>query len=42
MTAAYAAFASGGLLPTATLIRRVEDVDGKVLYEKPGSGWRTR
>ena len=33
MTAAYAAFANAGFVPTATLIRRVEDLDGSVLYE---------
>jgi membrane carboxypeptidase/penicillin-binding protein len=32
MTAAYAAFANHGLVPQATLIRRVEDLDGRVLY----------
>jgi penicillin-binding protein 1A len=33
MTAAYAAFANHGLVPQAILIRRVEDRDGRVLYE---------
>jgi len=33
MTAAYASFANHGLVPTATLIRRVEDLDGRVLYQ---------
>jgi membrane carboxypeptidase/penicillin-binding protein len=33
MTAAYAAFANKGLLPQATLIRRVEDLEGAVLFE---------
>ena len=33
MTAAYAAFANHGLVPAATLIRRVEDLDGQVLYQ---------
>jgi penicillin-binding protein 1A len=33
MTAAYAAFANHGLVPRATLIRRVEDRDGNVLYD---------
>jgi 1A family penicillin-binding protein len=33
MTAAYAAFANHGLVPQATLIRRVEDLDGRVLYQ---------
>ena len=33
MTAPYAAFANHGLVPEATLIRRVEDLDGRVLYQ---------
>jgi 1A family penicillin-binding protein len=33
MTAAYAAFANKGMLPSATLIRRVEDLDGAVLFD---------
>ena len=33
MTAAYAAFANHGLVPHPTLVRRVEDRDGRVLYE---------
>jgi penicillin-binding protein 1A len=33
MTAAYAAFANHGLVPAATLIRRVEDLEGHVLYQ---------
>ena len=33
MTAAYAAFANHGLVPVATLIRRVEDLEGSVLYQ---------
>ena len=33
MTAAYAAFANHGLVPQPTLIRRVEDRDGRVLYQ---------
>jgi 1A family penicillin-binding protein len=33
MTSAYAAFADQGQLRPPTLIRRVEDADGKVLYE---------
>ncbi|MPY89817.1 MAG: PBP1A family penicillin-binding protein [Luteitalea sp.] len=38
MTAAYAAFANGGLLYEPTLIRRIEDREGNVLYEaKPRS-----
>jgi penicillin-binding protein 1A len=38
MTAAYAAFANRGLLAAPTFIRRVEDLDGQVLFEsKPES-----
>jgi len=33
MTAAYAAFANHGFVPRPTLIRRVEDRDGHVLYD---------
>src|SRR6185295_10367435 len=33
MTAAYAAFANHGLVPKPVLIRRVEDLDGRLLYE---------
>ncbi len=33
MTAAYAAFANHGLVPAPSLIRRVEDQAGQVLYE---------
>jgi 1A family penicillin-binding protein len=33
MTAAYAAFANHGLVPKPIVIRRVEDRDGRVLYE---------
>ena len=33
MTAAYAAFAAKGMLPQPTLIRRVEDLEGAVLFE---------
>lgn len=33
MTAAYAAFANHGLVPRPIFIRRVEDRDGRVLYE---------
>jgi len=33
MTSAYAAFADQGLRRTASFIRRVEDADGKVLFE---------
>ena len=39
MTSAYAAFADQGLLRPATFIRRVEDADGKVLFDaKHGAG----
>jgi penicillin-binding protein 1A len=34
LTAAYGAFASGGIVRTPTLIRRVEDNNGKVLYQE--------
>ena len=40
MTAAYAAFANHGLVPGATLIRRVEDLDGAVLYQAQPSSIR--
>jgi penicillin-binding protein 1A len=33
MTAAYAAFANHGLVPKPIVIRRVEDTDGRVLFE---------
>jgi len=33
MTQAYSTFANGGLLNRATFVRRVEDNDGKVLFE---------
>jgi len=33
MTAAYAAFANHGMVPKPVLIRRVEDLDGRVLYD---------
>ncbi len=33
MTTAYAAFANGGLLPTPTLIRRVETAEGDLLFD---------
>jgi 1A family penicillin-binding protein len=35
MTAAYAAFANRGVVPKVVLIRRVEDRNGRVLYEPP-------
>jgi len=37
LTAAYAAFANHGLVPHPTLIRRVEDRDGRILYESNDS-----
>ena len=40
LTAAYGAFADKGLLHTPSLVRRVEDSDGKVLYENPDSAAR--
>ncbi|HEV8210831.1 MAG TPA: PBP1A family penicillin-binding protein [Vicinamibacterales bacterium] len=40
MTAAYAAFPNHGLVPTATLIRRVEDLNGRVLYQSQESSVR--
>jgi penicillin-binding protein 1A len=40
MTAAYAAFANHGLVPQAILIRRVEDQDGRVLYDAHASTTR--
>src|SRR5262249_17660581 len=40
MTAAYAAFANDGLVPAPILIRRVEDRDGRVLYESQDSASR--
>jgi 1A family penicillin-binding protein len=33
MTAAYAAFANHGMVPKPIIIRRVEDLDGRLLYE---------
>ena len=33
MTAAYAAFANHGLVPQPMLVRRVEDQDGRILYQ---------
>jgi penicillin-binding protein 1A len=38
MTSAYASFADQGLLHPATFIRRVEDADGKVLFEAKPAG----
>ena len=40
LTAAYGAFADQGVLRTPVLIRRVEDSDGKVLYQDPGTSRR--
>jgi penicillin-binding protein 1A len=40
MTAAYAAFANHGLVPQPILIRRVEDLDGRVLYDAHASSTR--
>ena len=40
MTAAYAAFANHGLVPTPMLVRRVESLDGGVLYEAHESSSR--
>jgi 1A family penicillin-binding protein len=40
MTAAYAAFDNHGLVPTAVLIRRVEDLDGNVLYQSKDTAVR--
>lgn len=38
LTAAYAAFANRGVVPTPVLIRRVEDRDGQVLYASEEKG----
>jgi 1A family penicillin-binding protein len=40
MTAAYAGFANHGLVPKPVFIRRVEDLDGRVLYETEESSTR--
>ena len=40
LTAAYGAFANGGIVRTPVLIRRVEDSDGKVLYQDAGKSQR--
>ena len=40
LTAAYGAFASSGVLRQPVMIRRVEDSDGKVLFEDPGRSER--
>lgn len=40
LTAAYGAFADGGIVRTPVLIRRVEDSDGHVLYRDEGKSHR--
>jgi len=40
LTAAYGAFADGGIVRTPILIRRVEDSDGVVLYQAEGASHR--
>jgi penicillin-binding protein 1A len=40
LTSAYGAFADEGVLRAPVLIRRVEDSDGKVLYQDPGKAQR--
>jgi 1A family penicillin-binding protein len=40
MTAAYAAFANHGLVPQPILVRRVEDQDGRLLYQAHDSSSR--
>ena len=40
MTAAYAAFANHGLVPQPMLVRRVEDQDGRLLYQAHESSTR--
>jgi 1A family penicillin-binding protein len=40
LTAAYAAFANGGLVPRPLIIRRVEDKSGRVLYAAEDSSRR--
>lgn len=40
LTAAYSAFANGGLVRRPVLIRRVEDSEGNVLFEDPGKSER--
>ena len=40
LTAAYGAFASGGIVHQPVLIRRVEDSDGHVLFQGQGSSHR--
>ena len=40
LTAAYGAFASGGIVRTPVLIRRVEDSEGSVLFQNDGEAQR--
>ena len=40
LTAAYGAFANGGVVRTPLLVTRVEDSDGKLLYEDRGKSHR--
>ncbi|HEY3885125.1 MAG TPA: PBP1A family penicillin-binding protein, partial [Vicinamibacterales bacterium] len=40
LTAAYGAFDDQGIVRTPVFIRRVDDNDGKVLYENPGASHR--
>ena len=40
LTAAYGAFADAGVVRTPVLVRRVEDSDGKKLFEDPGKSQR--
>jgi 1A family penicillin-binding protein len=40
LTAAYGAFANGGMVRRPVLIRKVEDSDGKVLFNDPGKADR--
>ena len=40
LTAAYGAFANGGIVRKPILVRRVEDSDGNVLYTEPGKADR--
>ena len=40
LTAAYGAFANAGIVRAPVLIRRVEDSDGKILYEDRGKSQR--
>jgi penicillin-binding protein 1A len=40
LTAAYGAFANGGIVRKPMLVRRVEDSDGNVLYNEPGKADR--